>query len=91
MRVFVKPNVDSRYRLAAPTLTLGVEYGDGTVVVSDRFSTVYGVGSDTDKAIGDYLRSLFDYFEKLESREAVLARGLRRELAALRRYVVPHQ
>ncbi len=57
--------------------------------MSDAFSTIFGTGDDLDAALIDYARSLFDYVAKLESRESILAAGLRRELANLRGYIAP--
>ena len=88
--VRVPADADARYRLRHPLLKLHVESED-VVVVSDTFSTVYGTGDTLDEAVADYLRTLFDYVEKLEAREAQLARGLARELAVLRRHVVRHR
>ncbi len=90
-RVYVGPDVDRRYRLNSPVLALRFEEDEGTIVVSDHFSSVYGVGGNNDEAVKDYLHSLFDYFEKLEDREPVLARGLRQDLAELRRHIVSRQ
>lgn len=82
---------DERYRIRIPVRGLRVEHDDGVDIVSDTFSTVYGVGESPAAAIDDYVRSLFDYFAKLEEREVHLARGLRRELEILRRYIVPQR
>ena len=85
--VRVSPDVDARSRLRRPLLTLQVESED-VVVVSGTFSTVYGTGDTLHDSIADYLRTLFDYVEKPEAREAQLARGLAQQLAILCRHVV---
>lgn len=75
------------FAFRTPGLDLQVDADDDEVVVTDGFSTVYGGGDTLDAAIEDYLASLFDTFADLESQEAILAPGLQRELAALRRHI----
>jgi hypothetical protein len=87
-RSFALPSSrDGRYRVRPDTIVLKIEHDDGVYVVSDGFSTVYGTGSDVQEAVDDYADELYAYFDKLERREAALARGLRDELTTLRRYV----
>jgi hypothetical protein len=88
--VWVRPDANRRFRLRHPMLKLHVEGGE-VAIVSDSFSTVYGTGDDLDAAIADYLRTLFDYFAKLEQRDGRLGPALEQELAVLRRHIVPIQ
>ena len=87
-RTLVMPRFLRQVVLRVPVLELDVSHDDDTAVVTDDFSTVYGAGPDIDAAVADYLASLVDTFADLEAQEAVLAPGLREELAALRRYLV---
>jgi len=78
------------YRLAHPVLLRVSDLDrDGVFVASDDFSAVYGAGDTPVLAVQDYEANLFEHFEGLEEDEAILGPGLRRELFALRRYVVP--
>lgn len=83
----VAPPLPARYSLGVPRLDLRSTSDDHVIVVRDDFSTVYGAGDDVDAAVADYLASLVDTVADLEAQEAVLAPGLRHELAALRRHV----
>ncbi len=85
--VWVREPACGGVRLSSPLLRLEVSDadGDGVLVVTDTFSSVYGAGEDLDLAIRDYLRNLFDHFEDLDRSEDRLGPGLKRELMALRR------
>lgn len=80
---------DGRYRFRHDAIEIRIEHDDDVWVASDGFSTVYGTGEDERGAIDDYVTEMFAYFDKLDQREAELARGLRTELATLRRYIEP--
>jgi hypothetical protein len=91
---FVAARVDnlprwSRLRFRVPSLALHVsdDDQDGVLVVTDTFSRVYGEGEDEAAAINDYFLNLRSHFLDLEQHEAVLAPGLRRDLAEMRRYI----
>ncbi len=57
---------------------------DGIWVASDGFSSVFGVGDDTNEAVADYVANLFDQFDDLDRNEDRLAAPLLTELAELR-------
>lgn len=77
-------------RFRGPSLTLRVsdEDHDGVFVVTDTFSRVYGEGDNDIAAVKDYLASLLARFLDLERNERVLAPGLQKDLASMRRYIV---
>lgn len=80
---------DGRYRLKHPVkVNVSDADQDGTFVVTDDFSTVYGAGSTPESAIRDYSMSLFDEFEDLTEEEELLGLGLQQELAALRLHII---
>ena len=59
--------IGGNWRLVAP-LTIRIEREeDGTFVVSDDEFAVHGDGETRDQAIGDYLDSLIEYYELLQS------------------------
>lgn len=80
---------DSRYQFINPLLKLYVDLdkASDSYVVSDEFSSVYGTGATLAAARRSYIRDLLDYVAKLEEREDYLAKGLRQELAELRRHI----
>jgi hypothetical protein len=76
-------------RFRVPSLTLRVSDADqdGVLVVTDTFSRVYGEGVHDIVAINDYFSNLHSHFLWLEQHEDILAPGLQRDLAEMRRYV----
>lgn len=82
---FIHPEV----KFLTPGLQLLVsdEDGDGVIVVSDNFSSVYGEGEADAKAAQDYLENLVSQFLYLEDHEDQLAPGLQAELTSLRHHM----
>lgn len=56
----------SGWMLASPIIVTIERESNGEHVVSDSFSTMYGVGKSEEKAVGDYCLSLISYYEILE-------------------------
>jgi len=65
-------------------VTVSDDDRDGVWVASDRFTSVFVVGEDTEEAVADYVANLFDQFEDLDRNEHRLAAPLVQELAELR-------
>lgn len=61
------------------------ETEDGEVVVSEASLIAYGVGSDLDGAVSDFIEMLFELREELEEPEGQLSDRLRQQLVAVRR------
>jgi hypothetical protein len=80
----IKASDDGRYAVKGGQLSLTIEYDGVQHVVSDSFSDVYGCDDTLEDAIRDYTAELYGHFGELIEREAILARGLRADLARLR-------
>jgi len=87
VRVSLSERLGLRFRPPSLVLSVSDADGDGVYVVTDAFSTVYGEGEDPQMAIRDYLDTLISRFLDLERHESILAPGLRKDLATLRRYI----
>lgn len=48
-------------------IVLAVEHDDDGFLASDSFSTVYGDGKTSNQAVGDYWKSLINYYQILEA------------------------
>ncbi len=83
---WVRDSTRGDVRLLTPILKVLVsdDDGDGVWVVSDRFSTVFGAGEDSEEAVADYVENLFDQFDTLDRDEDMLGPALVEELAILR-------
>jgi hypothetical protein len=79
---FIHPQV--RFLTPGVQLLVSDEDGDGVIVVSDDFSSVYGEGEADAEAMQDYLENLVSQFLYLDEHEDQLAPGLQAELTSLR-------
>ncbi len=80
----IPDSADGRYAVKRGCVSLKIEYDGIQYVASDAFSDVYGCGDTSQEAIEDYTVELYGHFDELIEREAILARGLRDDLARLR-------
>lgn len=80
----IPPSKDGRFWVKRGWLSLRIEASSAGYAVSDNVSDVYGCGETFVEALDDYVTELYGHFGQLLDREAVLARGLRADLEALR-------